>query len=255
MTLQKMRMVMGSPAGGGGGFALRSVGARYYSVIDGITSQAVPQPITYNVGDILFVCMQSSFFTGTDPVGGGWNSAATSDTLKLFWRIATGDANDVFTMDDKSVTAISTAQMAAFDRDTFTGTFSTAGAGTLEINNTTFGTAFPTSSSGEFPDFQTLCISMWWKTTNVNIGASGVTDNLPANVVTPTNIATIDAFSVNGIGADPGGARSSWGGWTYWTQDGNPAPAVAAADQTEVPESSGFESVTYYSRFFIYRSP
>jgi hypothetical protein len=236
------------------GFRLRGVGTRYYSVVDGIGSQNIAQP-SYNVGDLLMVCMQSSFFTGTDPTNGGWNSAATSDTLKLFWRIATGDANDVFTMDAKSITAISTAQMAAFDRDTFTGTFSTAGAGTLEVNNTTFGTAFPTSSSGEFPDFQTLCISMWWKTTNVNIAASGVTDNLPANVVTPTNIGTIDAFSVNGEGTNPAGARSSWGGWTYWTQDVNPAPAVASADQTEVPESSGFESVTYYSRFFIYRSP
>ena len=96
-------------------------------------------------------------------------------------------------------------------------------------------------------DDQSLTLAFWHKSTNTSIGAGAVTDNLPGVVTGANAIGTIGSYAFDGLNGNPGGNRSSWGGWTYWITDGNPADAVAfGTDQTEVPESSGFEVVSHY---------
>jgi hypothetical protein len=210
---------------------------------------ALGKPPGYQAGDLLVGCQQGTFFSGTHPVESAqWpNIIINTSTQIVRWRIATGDANDDWTVNVVSGSSVHSAQMAAFDLKGLTGVSNVQG-GNLLTNDGSFTTAFPASGIPLLANDQTLTLNYWFKSQNNSAGAVGVIDNLPGVVTGEDEIATLDAYVVNGLAGNPGGARSSWGGWTYWITAANPADALAfGTDQTESPESSGFEVVSVYS--------
>ena len=252
-----MRLVFGqtiqAAAGGpppAGFISFRSAGTRYFGPTDGVGPFALAKPPGYQAGDLLVVALQSTFWTGTSPVEnpGPWIQIINNSQQRVFYRIATGDANDDFTIAATSTTGAGTGQMAAFDLSAGPyGSVAFVAGGTLLSNDSSYGTAFPAPGFSQYNNDQSLTLAFWHKSTNTSIGAGAVTDNLPGVVTGANAIGTIGSYAFDGLNGNPGGNRSSWGGWTYWITDGNPADAVAfGTDQTEVPESSGFEVVSHY---------
>lgn len=242
------------PTGGAAGpfIEFRSAGTRYFSPTDGIASQALGLPPGYQAGDLLVAQGLGTFTSNTAPTEnpGPWNQIIAVPQITSFWRIATGDANDNYTLGAQSGTGVWTAQIAAFDLKGLTGVSNVAGA-TLLQNDSSYGLAFPAPGYSQYNNDQSLTLAYWFKSQNNAAGAVSVIDNLVSVVTGADDKATIDAGAVNGLGGNPAGLRSSWYGWTYWITNGNPAAAVAfGTDQTESPESSGFEVVSHYGNRF-----
>jgi hypothetical protein len=244
------------PLGGGAApfVEFRSAGTRYESPTDGVGPFALGKPAGYGAGDLLVVAMQGTFFSGTHPTEnpGPWTYIINTSTQIVGWRVATGDANDDWTCNTVSTTSVHTAQMAAFDLKGLTSVSNVAG-GSLLTNDSSYGLAFPACSFSQYNNDFSLTLSYWFKSQNNAAGAISVIDNQIAAVTGADVQATIDSGAVNGLANNPAGLRSSWYGWSYWVTNGNPADAVAfGIDQTESPESSGFEVVSHYgSRFRI----
>jgi len=234
-------------AGGDAFIAFRSLGVRYKSPTDGVASQALGLPAGYQAGDLLIAHGIGTFGTGTPTENPGpWIQIINVATQTTFWRIATGDANDNYTLPAQSGSAVWTAQIAAFDLKGL-ASVSLAAGGSLLQNDSSYTTAFPACSFSQYNNDQSLTLSQYFKSQNNTAGAVGLVDNLPGVVTGADALATLETGVVNGVGGNPGGTRSSWYGWTYWITNGNPANAVAfGTDQTESPESSGFEVVSHY---------
>jgi len=245
----------GVPSGGGGaGFVtLRSVGPTYESPT-GAGPTLLGFPAGRQVGDLLVVNAIGTFFTAAahpteNP--GPWATSIADGNHVIAWRIATGDANDNFTMAALSGTSAALAVMSAFDLSAgpYTSVALAAG-GFLANNDSGGGTAWPTSGFAQYNNDQSLSIVHSLKSTNVVIPATGVTDNYDAVVAalpntTESGVIALGAF--DGLSGNPGGTRSSWYCVNYHVADANPAEATGfGTDQTEIPESSGFEVVSYY---------
>ncbi len=229
----------------------RSTGVRYESPTDGIGSQALGLPTGYQAGDLLVAQLIGTFGTAAPTENPGpWTQIIDSSTIGAFWRVATGDANDNFTLAAQSSTGAWTAQIAAFDLKGLTTVSNVAGM-TLLQNDSSYGLAFPAPGVSQYNNDQSLSIAYWFKSQNNAAGAVSVIDNLVTVVTGADDKATIDSGAMNGLGGNPAGLRSSWYGWTYWITNGNPADAVTfGTDQTESPESSGFEVVSHYGNRF-----
>jgi hypothetical protein len=244
----------GGAIGGGAGFVtLRSIGAVYESVT-GVGPTLLGFPAGRQVGDLLVVNAIGTFFTaGAHPTEnpGPWTTSIADGNHVIAWRIATGDANDNFTMAALSATGAHVAVMHAYDLSA--GPYTTvtlAAGGFLANNDSSGGTAWPTSGFPQFNNDQTLNFIHTFKSTNIVNPATGVTDNLDAVLAalpntTESGVIALGAF--DGLAGNPGGTRSSWYCINYHVADANPADAVPfGTDQTEIPESSGFEVVSYY---------
>lgn len=238
-------------AGGAGFIAFRSVGTRYNGVTDGVGPFALGKPAGYQVGDLLVTQVFSTFGTLAPTENPGpWTQVINVSQIAMHWRIATGDANDDYTLPAQGATAATSAQMAAFDLLGLTSVSNVAG-GSLLQNDSSYNLAFPACSFSQYNNDQSLTLSYYFKSQNNNAGAVGLVDNLPGVVTGADDIATLDTYVLNGLNGNPAGLRSTWGGWTYWITNGNPADAVAfGTDQTESPESSGFEVVSHYGNRF-----
>lgn len=245
----------GVPGGGpGAGFVtLRSIGAVYESVT-GVGPTLLSFPAGRQVGDLLVVNAIGTFFTAAahpteNP--GPWTTSIADANHVIAWRIATGDANDNFTMAALSPTGAHVAVMHAYDLSAgpYTSVALAAG-GFLANNDSGGGTAWPTSGFSQYNNDQSISFIHSLKSTNVVMPVSGTTDNLDAVVAAlpnTTESGVIAQGEFDGLAGNPGGTRSSWYIINYHVTDANPAEAVPfGTDQTEAPESSGFEVVSYY---------
>lgn len=119
MTLR--RMMIGATAASSDSYQLRINGTGTPLITDTNSAQAISQP-SYSSGDLLVVCAcfynQGSGTASLFDPGGNWNSISKSNTtnnsIGIWARIATGDANDDATLAGKSAGIVQIAQMAAF---------------------------------------------------------------------------------------------------------------------------------------------
>jgi hypothetical protein len=244
----------GGPPVGNGFINLRDVGTEYISITDGTASQALAKPSRI-AGDLLIVIGYGTFIQGTSPTEnpGPWNVIRATGTIQMWWRIATGDANDDFTVAEQAGSGVCVMQMMSFDLSDgpYTSVSGVQG-GALAENNSSFTTQFPTAFQGAYANDQTLGIHWYFKSQNNRGNPTGLADNL----VTSPAILAADEFGTGqlnwamGLGGNPAGNRTSWWGWTYDIFNGVRSGTIPSVDQTESPESSGFEVVSHYAYRF-----
>ena len=247
----------GGGLGGGAGFvSLRSVGTRYDSSNDGVGPFALAKPAGYQVGDLLVVVQVGTFFSGTHPVEnpGPWTQVVPTANHIFSWRIATGDANDDYTVNTVAATSAHYAIMQAYDLSNGPYTSISPVAGfNLAGNDSSYTTQYPVPGAAQFNNDQTLSIAWSMKSDNINHPATGLVDNWTADLLalpSTTDGGLIDSYFWDGQGGNPAAARSSWVTVHYVISDGNPADAILfqADRQTEQPNSSGFEVMNFYGQ-------
>lgn len=250
IVLASATITVGSPTITPSFITLRGVGSMYESPTHGTSGYALNKPAR-QAGDLLVVALAGTGSAAIHPTEVGTWSSYVGTQVAIYWRIATNDSDDDFTLDSFGSTTTLTGQMAAFEfwNSEPYDTVQAVGGGTLLQNDSTYGTEWPISGFGEYnANNPTLTIAWAFKTMNVDTTLTGVTDGYPGNVSGTDELATIDKTWFNGSGNDPDAVRSSWFLWTYWTHNDKPATAVTfnSADHIEAPESSGFEVLSQY---------
>jgi len=210
-------------------------GAWYNNIIDGDTSVALDKP-SYSAGDLLIVCMLASggLDSETNPdESGTWTSLLSSGTQRRLWyRIATGDADDDFTITITSSVMVF-AQMAAFDFDDSYSTISPHGNGT-ELSFESVDSEFEVIGIADNTDEVSLAIATYIKSNSEDYSPTGLTDNL--------DMTTVGTYW---YAADLGGATGDHTLWAGWSVDySTDARAIATAEQTEIPDT-GTDNVSF----------